>query len=81
MLMMRNLDMQSTRYKYFRWTGRTARITFAYVVMFPAFVGYWGYVTDVSFPHDLHCSEGEEEDEGRGDGEGVVEKFCGWRNF
>ena len=35
------------RHKYFRWTGRTARITFAYVVMFPAFIGYWAYTTDV----------------------------------
>jgi hypothetical protein len=41
-------DMSSNRHKYFRWTGRTARISFAYMVAFPAFVGYWGYVTDVS---------------------------------
>ena len=40
--------MQNNRYKYFRWAGQTARISFAYMVAFPAFVGYWGYVTDVS---------------------------------
>lgn len=42
------IDMINNRHKYFRWTGRTARITFAYVVAFPAFVGYWAYKTDVS---------------------------------
>jgi hypothetical protein len=41
--------MWINRHKYFRWTGRTARITFAYVVAFPAFIGYWAYVTDVSW--------------------------------
>jgi hypothetical protein len=35
------------RHKYFRWTGRTARITFAYVVAFPALIGYLAYTTDV----------------------------------
>jgi len=38
--------MAANRYKYFRWTSRTARISFAYVVAFPAFIGYWAYVTD-----------------------------------
>lgn len=40
--------MWINRHKYFRLTGRTARITFAYVVAFPAFIGYWAYTTDVS---------------------------------
>ena len=35
------------RHKYFRWTSRTARITFAYVVAFPALIGYLAYTTDV----------------------------------
>lgn len=41
--------MMVERYKYFRWTGRTAWITFAYVVAFPAFIGYFAYTTDVSY--------------------------------
>jgi hypothetical protein len=40
--------MHANRHKYFRWTPRTAGITFAYVVAFPAFVGYLAYTTDVS---------------------------------
>lgn len=41
-------DMIVNRHKYFRWTKRTAFLSFAYVVAFPAFVGYWAFVTDVS---------------------------------
>lgn len=44
------------RHKYFRWTKRTAFLSFAYVIAVPAFVGYWAFVTDVSFPHSLRCS-------------------------
>lgn len=46
-------DMIINRHKYFRWTKRTAFLTFAYVVAVPAFVGYIGFVTDVSYalPH------------------------------
>lgn len=40
--------MQTNRYKYFRWTARTGWLTVAYVVAFPAFIGYFGIVTDVS---------------------------------
>ena len=40
--------MMVNRHKYFRWTGRTARITFAYMVAFPAFMGYLAYTYDVS---------------------------------
>ncbi|KAG9247638.1 hypothetical protein BJ878DRAFT_539136 [Calycina marina] len=39
-------NMHMNRHKYFRWTGRTARITFAYVVAFPALIGYLAYTTD-----------------------------------
>ncbi|EPQ66392.1 hypothetical protein BGT96224_2538 [Blumeria graminis f. sp. tritici 96224] len=38
--------MWINRYKYFRWTGRTARITFAYVVVVPSILGYLAYKTD-----------------------------------
>jgi hypothetical protein len=43
-------DMHANRYKYFRWTPRTAGISFAFMVAFPALVGYVAYTTDVS--HD-----------------------------
>ena len=41
-------DMQANRYKYFRWTPRTAWITFVYVAVVPSVLGYVGYVTEVS---------------------------------
>ena len=40
--------MSSNRWKYFRWTPRTAWITLMYVVVVPAAFGYVGFVTDVS---------------------------------
>ncbi|KAF2431490.1 hypothetical protein EJ08DRAFT_648759 [Tothia fuscella] len=39
-------NMQVNRYKYFRWTTKTAWITFAYVVAVPSVVGYFAYTTD-----------------------------------
>ena len=41
-------DMSANRYKYFRWTPRTAWITFVYVAVVPSVLGYIGYVTEVS---------------------------------
>ena len=41
-------DMSANRYKYFRWTPRTAWITFVYVAVVPSVLGYVGYVTEVS---------------------------------
>ncbi|KJZ68538.1 hypothetical protein HIM_12066 [Hirsutella minnesotensis 3608] len=38
--------MQKTRYYYFRWTPRTAKITFMYLGVVPALVGYVAYATD-----------------------------------
>lgn len=40
--------MTTNRYKYFRWTPRTARITFVWVVVVPSLIGYAAYKTDVS---------------------------------
>lgn len=40
--------MTNNRYKYFRWTPRTAGITFAYMVVVPGVIGYIAYKTDVS---------------------------------
>ena len=39
--------MTINRYKYFRWTPRTAWITVAYVLIVPSIFGYIGYSTDV----------------------------------
>jgi len=41
-------DMSANRWKYFRWTPRTAWISIAYMVAVPAVFGYIGFVTDVS---------------------------------
>ncbi len=40
--------MSANRWKYFRWTPRTAWISIAYMVAVPAVFGYIGFVTDVS---------------------------------
>lgn len=40
--------MVVNRHKYFRWTKRTAFITTMYVVVVPATLGYFGYMTEVS---------------------------------
>ncbi|KAK4237919.1 hypothetical protein C8A03DRAFT_34113 [Achaetomium macrosporum] len=39
-------NMITNRYKYFRWTKRTAGITFMYVFVVPGIIGYLGYKTD-----------------------------------
>lgn len=56
-------DLYVNRHQYFRWTPRTAWLTFAYVVAVPSIFGYLAYTTDVSNytssrqPHDtLHPS-------------------------
>ncbi|KAK4456083.1 hypothetical protein QBC34DRAFT_388885 [Podospora aff. communis PSN243] len=40
--------MQTNRHKYFRWTPRTAWITFMYVAVVPGICGYIAYKNDVS---------------------------------
>ncbi|CAK7206419.1 hypothetical protein SEUCBS139899_009211 [Sporothrix eucalyptigena] len=39
-------NMTTNRYKYFRWTPRTARITFMYVAVVPAIFGIMAYSTE-----------------------------------
>ncbi|KAI1144594.1 NADH:ubiquinone oxidoreductase 6.6kD subunit [Hypoxylon sp. FL0543] len=39
-------NMTTNRHKYFRWTPRTARITFMYAVFVPAIFGIVAYKTD-----------------------------------
>ena len=46
--------MNSKRHLYFRWTPRTAKISFMYIVLVPGILGYLAYKTDVSF-----CPAGE----------------------
>ncbi|GKT88445.1 hypothetical protein Ct61P_06295 [Colletotrichum tofieldiae] len=45
--------MQSNRHIFFRWTPRTARVTFMYAVFVPFVVGYIGYKTDVRRPSPI----------------------------
>ncbi|KAH7556099.1 hypothetical protein BM1_06625 [Bipolaris maydis] len=42
------LAMTTNRHKYFRWTRRTAWITFAYVALVPGLLGAAGYWAEVS---------------------------------
>lgn len=42
------VELNINRHKHFRWTGRTAWITFTYVVVVPTIVGIMAYKTDVS---------------------------------
>ncbi|KAF1947517.1 hypothetical protein EJ02DRAFT_391991 [Clathrospora elynae] len=39
-------NMTTNRHKYFRWTRRTAWISFAYVILVPAMLGTAGYMAD-----------------------------------
>ncbi|KAI1374691.1 NADH:ubiquinone oxidoreductase 6.6kD subunit [Hypoxylon crocopeplum] len=39
-------NMTTNRHKYFRWTSRTARITFMYAVVVPVIFGIVAYKTD-----------------------------------
>lgn len=43
-------DMRKNRYKYFRWTPRTAMTSLIYVVAVPFLVGVLAYKTDVRTP-------------------------------
>lgn len=40
--------MNKARHRYFRFTGRTARISFIYMAAIPAVFGWVAYKTDVS---------------------------------
>ncbi|KAA8567553.1 hypothetical protein EYC84_008028 [Monilinia fructicola] len=39
-------NMITNRHKYFRWTGRTAAITFVFGAVIPGIFGYMAYATD-----------------------------------
>ncbi|ROW14330.1 hypothetical protein VPNG_03928 [Cytospora leucostoma] len=39
-------NMNNARYLYFRWTPRTALISFNYLILFPGLLGYAAYATD-----------------------------------
>ena len=40
--------MMKHRYRYFRWTPRTAWISFVYMALVPGVLGYIGLKVDVS---------------------------------
>jgi len=46
-------DMTTNRHKYFRWTPRTAWVTFVYVAVVPSIFGYMAYKSDVGCSHAL----------------------------
>ncbi|KAF5634552.1 nadh:ubiquinone oxidoreductase subunit [Fusarium sp. NRRL 52700] len=46
--------MMKTRHHYFRWTPRTARLTFIYVAVVPSIMGYIAYKTDVTLGVRYH---------------------------
>ncbi|KAK3295910.1 uncharacterized protein B0H64DRAFT_442271 [Chaetomium fimeti] len=39
-------NLSSNRYKYFRWTKRTATVSFVFVIAIPGILGYLGYKND-----------------------------------
>ncbi|ODH45575.1 hypothetical protein GX48_08345 [Paracoccidioides brasiliensis] len=41
-------ELNVNRYKYFRWTPRTASISFCYMALVPGILAYIGCKTDVS---------------------------------
>lgn len=61
--------MIQNRYKYFRWTKRTAWLSFVYVIVVPGAVGYLGWKYDVSEPFRLGWKEGKREGRVGEDGE------------
>ncbi|SPO04514.1 uncharacterized protein DNG_07199 [Cephalotrichum gorgonifer] len=44
--LVRVAELNNTRYRYFRWTPRTAKITIMYVAVVPAIIGYLAYKTE-----------------------------------
>jgi hypothetical protein len=42
--------MNKNRYKYFKWTPKTARITVLFTLIIPASFFYLGYATEVRNP-------------------------------
>lgn len=54
-------DLNANRHKYFRWTPRTAWITFVYVGLVPGIIGYLGYTSDVSIIHSQGLNSDREE--------------------
>jgi len=42
-------ELSTNRYKYFRWTPRTAWVTFVYIALVPSIIGYIGYKYDGKF--------------------------------
>lgn len=51
------IDMFTNRHKYFRWTGRTAAITFVFGAFIPSILGYFAYTTEVRT--SIRCLDSE----------------------
>jgi uncharacterized membrane protein YhaH (DUF805 family) len=51
--------MNKVRHRYFRFTGRTARISFIYMAAVPAIFGWVAYKTDVSGNRTMRRGGGE----------------------
>ena len=66
----RSAAMTTNRVKYFRFTPRTARITFMYVAFVPTLFGILAYQTDVSEPPHLPPSPAWITRQGDADGDG-----------
>ena len=52
------VDMYVKRHEFFRWTSRTAFLTFTYVIAVPSVFLYMGFATDVSL-HSLRSDGGK----------------------
>ncbi|KAA8911727.1 hypothetical protein FN846DRAFT_934598 [Sphaerosporella brunnea] len=42
-------NLNTNRFRYFRWTPRTAKLNFIYVIAVPALLGYVAYATEGKF--------------------------------
>jgi hypothetical protein len=52
--------MQKNRHHYFRFTPKTARISFIYMAVVPAIFGWVAYKTDVSGNQTMWWGEGRD---------------------
>jgi len=51
--------MYVKRHEYFKWTPRTARISFTFVIAIPSVALYYAWTTDVSSPQKVCAGEQE----------------------
>ena len=51
-------ELGETRYRYFRWTPRTVRLSLLYAIAIPGALTYLAYKTEVCFSTAPGCAEG-----------------------